>query len=79
MSEVNSASSVNRQSDSPAKTGEAATLTLIEEVRCALCGTSLVGKRKRYRLVSPFASMDTITVCWICRRAALGEGYRPAS
>jgi hypothetical protein len=59
--------------------GEAATLTLIDDVRCALCGTSLVGKRERYRMVSPFASMGKVTVCWICRRAALSEGYRPAN
>ena len=66
--------------DNPStRTGEAATLTLIDDVRCALCGTSLVGRRRRYRLVSPYDSMGKVTVCWVCRKAALGEGYRPAS
>jgi hypothetical protein len=73
MGELSFVPSEDPDKPSPTRTGEAATLTLIDDVRCALCGASLVGRRKRYRLVSP------VTVCWICRRAALGEGYRPAS
>lgn len=58
--------------------GEWASVTPIDEVRCALCDASLVGKRESHRLVSPLVSMGTVTVCWSCRRAALSEGYRPA-
>jgi hypothetical protein len=79
MGELSFVPSEDPDKPSPTRTGEAATPTLIDDVRCALCGASLVGKRKRYRLVSPLTSMGTVTVCWICRRAALGEGYRPAS
>ena len=79
MSEVSMVLSADSQDDSRARAGEAASLTFIDDVRCALCGTSLVGRRKRYRLVSPFATMGTVTVCSVCRRAALREGYRPAS
>ena len=71
MNEVNSAPSVDPQDDSRARAGGAASLTSIDDVRCALCGTSLVGRRKRYRLVSPFTTMGTVTVCSVCRRAAL--------
>jgi hypothetical protein len=53
-------------------------LTALDDMRCALCGASLVGQQERYRLVSPLVSMGTVTVCRTCRRAALGEGYRPA-
>ena len=58
MSEVSMMLSADSQADSSTRTGGAASLTSIDDVRCALCGTSLVGKRKRYRVVSPFTSMD---------------------
>jgi hypothetical protein len=75
MSQVSLVPSADRHGDSSTRIGETATLRLIDDVRCALCGTSL-GKRKRYRLVSLFVSVGTVTVC--CRRAALTEGCRPA-
>ena len=59
--------------------GEPASLTIMDELRCALCGGSLVGKRERYRLVSPFVSMGRVTVGRLCWKATGGEGYRPAS
>lgn len=62
----------------PSSVGERASVTSIEEARCALCGTSLVGKRERYRLLSPFVSMGKVTVCRTCRKAVLSERYRPA-
>jgi hypothetical protein len=61
----------------PFTASERASVTPIDEARCALCGTSLVGKRERYRLLSPFASMGKVTVCRTCRKASLSEGYRP--
>jgi hypothetical protein len=67
------------QRPAPIGIDEVATVTPIEDVCCALCGTSLVGTRKqRYRLVSPYGSMGKVTVCRMCRKAALSEGYRPA-
>jgi hypothetical protein len=79
MGELSFVPSEDRDEPSPTRIGEAASLTLLDDVRCALCGTSLVGRRRRYRLVSPYDSMGKVTVCWVCRKAALGEGYRPAS
>ena len=50
----------------------------LDDARCALCGASLVGPGRRYHMVSPLVSMGSVTVCRVCHRAALGEGYRPA-
>ena len=58
--------------------GEAAAVMPLEEARCALCGASLVGKKQRYRMVSPLVTMGKVTVCRTCRRAAQSEGYRAA-
>lgn len=76
MSEASQVRSVDPHTASPTL-GQAAPLTRIVEVRCALCGASLVGKRQSCRLVSPFGGRN-ITACRACRRAVLGEGYRPA-
>jgi hypothetical protein len=61
-----------------AAVGAVTPLTSLEDMRCALCGSSLVGQRQRYHMVSPLVSMGAVTVCRTCRRAALSEGYRPA-
>ena len=78
MSHVSLLPSADPHGHSSTRIGEAG-VRAIENVRCALCGTSLLGERERYRLVSPLVSMGRVTVCSICRRAALGQGYRPAS
>ena len=57
---------------------EPSPVSLLDEARCALCGSSLVGQARRYHLVSPLVAMGPVTVCHMCRRAALSEGYRPA-
>lgn len=49
----------------------------IESVRCALCGSTLSTRSLRYHVVSP-QQCEMITVCHLCHRAAIGEGYRPA-
>jgi hypothetical protein len=54
------------------------TISSLESARCALCGTSLVGDPLHYHMVSPLCVMGSVTVCRACRKAALGEGYRPA-
>lgn len=77
MSQASHVHSADPQWPSP-RTREAAPVTPLEEARCALCGASLVGKRERYKVVSPLVSMGRVTVCRTCRRAALSEGYRPA-
>ena len=55
--------------------GTAAVL-VFEARRCGLCGASLEGMRLTCRMVSPHGAGGSMTVCRICRRAALGEGYR---
>ncbi|MFA4964815.1 MAG: hypothetical protein WC709_04160 [Thermoleophilia bacterium] len=45
---------------------------------CNLCGSPLDRRALRYRLVSPRSCDAPLTVCHTCRKAALGEGYRPA-
>jgi hypothetical protein len=77
MSQASHVHSADPHRPSP-RTLEAAPVTPLEEVRCALCGASLVGKRERFKVVSPLVSMGRVTVCRTCRRAALSEGYRPA-
>jgi hypothetical protein len=78
MSRASHVHSADPLTPSPRPLGEAAPVTPLDEVRCALCGASLVGKRERYRMVSPLVAMGKVTVCRTCRRAALSEGYRPA-
>ena len=57
---------------------QAASVLTIEAVRCSLCGTPLKGNKLRFHMVPPRFSGVTVTVCSTCRRAAIGEGYRPA-
>lgn len=45
---------------------------------CSLCGATLTLETLRYQVVSPLSGEGPLTVCRTCRRAALGEGYRPA-
>jgi hypothetical protein len=78
MSRTSHIHSADPQRPSPTPLGEAAPVTSLDEARCALCGASLVGRRERFKVVSPLASMGKVTVCRTCRRAALSEGYRPA-
>lgn len=54
-----------------------ATVRALESARCALCGRTLSARALHYRVVSP-QKCEMMTVCYTCRRAALGEGYRPA-
>jgi len=77
MSEASRVRSVDPHAASPTL-GQAVPVARIDEARCALCGTSLVGKRQYCRLVSPFGGGRNVTACRACRRAVLGEGYRPA-
>ena len=77
MSQPGFLPSVEPQKPSPTSV-EKASVTSIAEVRCALCGTSLLGRQERYRLLSPLVSMGKVTVCRTCRKATHSEGYRPA-
>jgi hypothetical protein len=57
---------------------EAAVVRSIESsAHCALCGAPLGTRTLRYHIVSPRSS-EPVTVCYVCRNAALSEGYRPA-
>jgi hypothetical protein len=47
-----------------------------EYARCDLCGEPLGRHAGRFAMVSPLTARH-VTVCRTCRRAALGEGYRP--
>ncbi len=49
----------------------------IDSTTCALCGCKLTARALRYHMVSPQSCDDTLTVCHMCRKAVLGEGYRP--
>jgi hypothetical protein len=53
-------------------------MRMVPSVRCALCGTRLDDGARRFTVVSPRSVDRTLTVCRTCRKAALGEGYRPA-
>jgi hypothetical protein len=53
-----------------------ATVRSLDSAQCALCGSRLGARSLRYHLVSP-QQCEMITVCHTCRKAALGEGYRP--
>ena len=61
-----------------AATKPPATIRSIDSAHCGLCGAKLSAKALRYHVVSPQCCETTITVCHMCRKAALGEGYRPA-
>ena len=50
----------------------------IDSKTCALCGCQLSARALRYHMMSPQSCDDRLTVCHVCRKAALGEGYRPA-
>jgi predicted RNA-binding Zn-ribbon protein involved in translation (DUF1610 family) len=55
-----------------------ATVRSIDSAHCGLCGAKLSARALRYHVVSPQCCEAPITVCHTCRKAALGEGYRPA-
>jgi predicted RNA-binding Zn-ribbon protein involved in translation (DUF1610 family) len=55
-----------------------ATVRSIDSAHCALCGAKLSARALRYHVVSPQSCEAPLTVCHTCRKAALGEGYRPA-
>jgi hypothetical protein len=57
---------------------QAATVRSIDSAHCGLCGAPLGASSLRYHVVSPQAVDAPLTVCHLCHRAALGEGYRPA-
>lgn len=50
----------------------------IDSTTCALCGKQLSPRALRYHMMSPRSCDVRLTVCHVCRKAALGEGYRPA-
>jgi len=60
-----------------AVTSPPATVRSIDSAHCGLCGAKLSARALRYHVVSP-QRCETMTVCHMCRKAALGEGYRPA-
>ena len=61
-----------------AATSPPATVRSIDSAHCGLCGAKLSARSLRYHVVSPQCCETMITVCHTCRKAALGEGYRPA-
>jgi hypothetical protein len=77
MGEVHQLPTQNSDDMVPAMPAGAKVLS-IDGVRCGLCGAELSARSLRYHVVSPQASDVTLTVCHTCRKAALGEGYRPA-
>lgn len=56
---------------------QAGAVRFIDSAQCGLCGAKLSARALRYHVVSPQSCDATLTVCHTCRRAALGEGYRP--
>ena len=62
----------------PAADKPPATVRSIDSAHCGLCGAKLSARALRYHVVSPQCCDTMITVCHMCRKAALGEGYRPA-
>jgi hypothetical protein len=56
----------------------AAPVRMIPAARCALCGRRFDEGARRYAVVSPQSVDRTLTVCHLCRKAVLHEGYRPA-
>jgi hypothetical protein len=57
---------------------EATTVRSIDSKTCALCGCKLSARALRYHMISPQSCDARLTVCHVCRKAAIGEGYRPA-
>ena len=57
---------------------QAANVRFIDDASCALCGVRLTASMLHYHVVSPQRCDTRIAVCHLCRKAALGEGYRPA-
>ncbi len=53
-------------------------LTVVPTLRCDLCGNVLPERGQRFHVLSPRPRASVMTVCHTCRKAALGEGYRPA-
>jgi hypothetical protein len=64
-------------SDAAALKDTEAIVRSIDALRCGLCGAPLGARALRYHVMSP-RSREPVTVCRVCRKAALGEGYRPA-
>jgi hypothetical protein len=67
----------------PAEPASAGRLNLVKErdchdACCGLCGTELSARALHYHVVSPQRCEGRVKACHVCRRAALGEGYRPA-
>jgi hypothetical protein len=62
----------------PAVSSSDGTVRSIDSTTCALCGCQLSARALRYHMMSPQSCEDRLTVCHVCRKAALGEGYRPA-
>jgi hypothetical protein len=59
--------------------GSLADVLAIASCECALCGASIPGGGLQYRMIPPQSSRAAMTVCHLCRKAALGEGYRPVT
>ena len=76
MGQVHPLSKPPSPNDAPVH--KAGTVSSIDSVQCGLCGAKLSARALRHRVVSPQSYGATITVCHTCRRAALGEGYRPS-
>jgi hypothetical protein len=55
-----------------------AAVRVISPARCALCGRRLDKSTQRFEVYSPRSVERTLTVCHLCRKAVLNEGYRPA-
>lgn len=70
---------LHSRTDVPPAQRTSASVIAIEPQRCSLCGTSLRGDKLKFNMVSPRAAGTCVIVCNTCHRAALGEGYRPAS
>jgi predicted RNA-binding Zn-ribbon protein involved in translation (DUF1610 family) len=77
MGQVHSLPTQSETRDAAA-TKPPATVRSIDSAHCGLCGAQLSARALRYHVVSPQCCETTITVCHMCRKAALGEGYRPA-
>ena len=54
-----------------------ASVRSVDSAHCGLCGAKLSARALRHHVVSPQSCDVAITVCHTCRKAALGEGYRP--
>jgi hypothetical protein len=57
---------------------QAGAIRSIDSAHCGLCGAKLSARALRRHVVSPQSCDATLTVCYTCHKAALGEGYRPA-